>query len=124
MPCTPEAPGIARHWVSEHFSGELNDPELASAKLLVSELVTNSIVHGRGGIALSARVDAEYLRVDVKDGGKRFTRGIQAPNLDRAGGWGLQILDAEATHWGIGEGATTHVWFELARSVPTQPVGN
>jgi hypothetical protein len=33
------------------------------------------------------------------------------------GGWGLSIVDALASRWGVHEG-TTHVWFELERPGP------
>lgn len=112
---------MARHWVCEQLAGELRDSELASAKLLISELVTNAVVHGRGVIVVSVRVDNACLHVDVKDDGKSFVPPIRAPSLDRAGGWGLEILDSVATHWGIGPGATTQVWFELERRAPPPP---
>lgn len=79
----------------------------------MSELVTNAVVHGRGGIALTARCDRHRLFVAVKDDGKRFVRAVGAPDLGRVGGWGLAIVDAEATRWGIEEDDTTGVWFEL-----------
>jgi anti-sigma regulatory factor (Ser/Thr protein kinase) len=118
LPHIPEAPGIARRWLGECFDRQRTASELASAKLLTSELVTNAVVHGRGGIVLSAWLDADHLHVEVGDQGKRFVRAIRERDVGRVGGWGLAILDAEATRWGIGEEATTHVWFELDRMAP------
>jgi anti-sigma regulatory factor (Ser/Thr protein kinase) len=109
--------------VCEQFAGELRASELASAKLLISELVTNAVVHGGGGIGLSVRLDGECLRVDVSDDGKRFTPAIRTPVLGR-GGLGLELVEDIATHWGIGEEATTHVWFELGRTSPNGPVSS
>jgi anti-sigma regulatory factor (Ser/Thr protein kinase) len=104
--------------LGERFAYELEDAALASARLLVSELVTNAVVHGCGGIVLGAWSDRDCLHVEVRDAGKRFVQAIQARDRNGAGGRGLTILAAEATRWGIAEEATTLVWFELDRTGP------
>lgn len=74
LPPTPQAPGIARKWLSESFAAQLEPREQETAKLLVSELVTNAVVHGRGRIELHAELDQDRLLVDVSDEGPGFAR--------------------------------------------------
>jgi anti-sigma regulatory factor (Ser/Thr protein kinase) len=122
LPRTPESPGISRRWLEERFAAELDDCRLATAKLLISELVTNAVLHGRGRIGVCAWSERDHVHVEVTDEGTTFARGIRTPGLDGRGGLGLAILDAEATRWGIGEDATTRVWFDLQRSAAIEAV--
>jgi anti-sigma regulatory factor (Ser/Thr protein kinase) len=80
--------------------------------LVVSELVTNAVVHGRGEIVVTLRLDAEVLRGDVIDQGGGFERAVRDRGSENVGGRGLLIVEAMAVRWGIHAG-TTHVWFEL-----------
>jgi anti-sigma regulatory factor (Ser/Thr protein kinase) len=108
---------VARHLVHAKFVTELHHTELDAAKLLVSELVTNAVLHGQGMITLRADLDRNRLRVDVIDEGRGFDRAVRKRDFDSLGGRGLHIVDLESSRWGVHEG-TTHVWFELERSGP------
>jgi anti-sigma regulatory factor (Ser/Thr protein kinase) len=112
-----EAPAIARAAVGElcEHAG-LVGARRQTLQLLVSEVVTNAVLHSNGPAAtpirLSARASDDVVRVEVDDGGRGFTPGSAA----RArGGWGLQIVQKEARQWGIEDMDGTRVWFELAR---------
>jgi anti-sigma regulatory factor (Ser/Thr protein kinase) len=120
LPRTPESPRICRRWLEERFAAKLDDCQLATAKLLISELVTNAVVHGRGRIGVRAWSEGDHVHVEVTDQGTGFVWAIRTPRLDGRGGLGLVIVDAEATRWGIGEEATTRVWFDLQRSAVTK----
>jgi anti-sigma regulatory factor (Ser/Thr protein kinase) len=82
---------------------------LDDARLLVSELVANSMRHARLGpndtIRVAVQVENGRLRVDVIDGG----RGIR-PSPGAESGWGLYLVETLATRWGHGAG---RYWFEL-----------
>jgi anti-sigma regulatory factor (Ser/Thr protein kinase) len=83
------------------------------ARLLVSELLTNAVVHGAGEqmrLRVSAE-DGEYL-FEVSDDGPGFAP--PPPARDRRG---LVLVDRIATAWGVDDGPGTHVWFRL----PTGP---
>jgi anti-sigma regulatory factor (Ser/Thr protein kinase) len=110
------APGDARRALRNLCVDHIEDDLLVDAELLVSELVTNALRHGRGDISLCARVDEERLRVEVIDAGSGFAHDLRHSD-DRVGGWGLDIVDVVSSRWGVHEGAT-HVWFELARPGP------
>jgi anti-sigma regulatory factor (Ser/Thr protein kinase) len=109
------SPGRARGLLEEWFGSQLASSKLDTAKLLASELVTNAMLHGRGRITFRSGLDDEQLLVEVLDEGKGFELATAAPRVSGAGGWGLQIVAAEASRWGMFDG-TTHVWFALARA--------
>ncbi len=109
------APGQARRALTNLLTGTLSREELDTAKLLSTELVTNAVLHGHGMILFRAKVSDRVVRVDVIDEGGGFHRVVRERTFDSFGGWGLALVEAEASRWGILEGAT-HVWFELERS--------
>ncbi|HZE06561.1 MAG TPA: ATP-binding protein, partial [Solirubrobacteraceae bacterium] len=122
LPRTHDAPWLARRSLGEWFGAALAPDELHRAKLLTSELVTNAVQHGRGRIALGARLSADRLRVEVTDEGPGFEYVVGRARFDRLRGHGLAIVDAESDSWGVG-GGHTRVWFELAVSAPAAAAG-
>jgi anti-sigma regulatory factor (Ser/Thr protein kinase) len=112
----PYAPGLARRAVAEWFWGCLDVPTLDDVQLVVSELMTNSCVHAdvAGGrtILLSAAIVADVVCLEVRDSGLDGAVAIRAP--DRDGGYGLNIVEALATRWGVDHADGTAVWCELA----------
>lgn len=114
---TRAAPALARRTLARWFGEDVDRDQLRTAELLVSELVTNAVMHGRGNITLRAHVDEDRLLVEVIDEGGGFERTLRQDDFDSVGGRGLAIVDAEASRWGIHEG-TTHVWFELEQPGP------
>jgi anti-sigma regulatory factor (Ser/Thr protein kinase) len=117
LPRDPSSASRARHLVAERFAPTLESQDLDKAKLLVTELVTNAVLHGHGAITLRAGIDENRLLVEVIDEGSGFERVAREHDFDQLGGLGLRIVDAEASRWGVHEG-TTHVWFEIERSGP------
>ncbi|MEU6018118.1 ATP-binding protein [Streptomyces sp. NPDC047515] len=90
-------------------------PESAEvAELLLSELVTNALVHTRHGAVVTASVTPARLRVEVRD----FVSGPPSsyvPNADDGThGRGLVLVRGLADAWGVGAQALGKVvWFEL-----------
>jgi anti-sigma regulatory factor (Ser/Thr protein kinase) len=117
LPRTGQAPGIARRRLVEWFAAELDRLELQNAKLLVSELVTNAVIHGRGRIELHALLEQDRLRVEVINEGPGFMPAVRERDHDTRDRWGLRVVEEQASRWGIREGAAG-VWFELARQLP------
>jgi anti-sigma regulatory factor (Ser/Thr protein kinase) len=113
----PSASGRARRVLEELSAGRLEADVLDRSKLLVSELVTNAVVHGQGKITLRADIDEDRLRAEVIDEGSGFERVVRDNTLDHLGGWGLTLVEAESSRWGVHEG-TTHVWFEVEQPGP------
>jgi anti-sigma regulatory factor (Ser/Thr protein kinase) len=117
LPRARFAPGDARRALRNVCADHVEEDLLVDAELLVSELVTNAIRHGRGEISLCARVDDDRLLVEVIDEGSGFEHELRRREFEQVGGWGLDIVDDVSSRWGVHEG-TTHVWFELERRGP------
>jgi anti-sigma regulatory factor (Ser/Thr protein kinase) len=84
--------------------------------LLVSEIVTNAVVHPEvdppGKVELFAQLGKEVIRVEVSDQGTGFTPRKRNPG-QLGGGFGLYLLDKESARWGVESTPHTKVWFEV-----------
>jgi anti-sigma regulatory factor (Ser/Thr protein kinase) len=117
LPETRAAPAMARRSLEDWLVPALDGEEVEDVKLIVSELVTNALVHGRGQIVLRADVDDDRVLVEVVDEGHGFEQVVRHVPFERLSGRGLAIVDDLVSRWGIHEG-TTHVWFEVERPGP------
>jgi anti-sigma regulatory factor (Ser/Thr protein kinase) len=115
LPRGPDAPRQARGALAEWYADALEADELQTGRLLVSELVTNAVVHGEGGIRLTADLEDDRLRLEVRDEGSGFERAARGLSFRELRGHGLTIVETLASRWGIREG-TTHVWAEIELS--------
>ena len=109
------APRAARRALVDGMA--LQDGLAKDAALLVTEAVTNSVLHAglaaEDRISVAARWAGSSLRVEVWDAGC----GLHDPapeDADREGGRGLNIIAAIAERWGVLSNGHTSVWFELA----------
>jgi anti-sigma regulatory factor (Ser/Thr protein kinase) len=86
--------------------------------LLVSELFTNAVLHGAGGVEVGIELlGGARLRVEVVDEGRRqHMPGPADPGVEAIGGRGLLIVDALASKWGNGHDreGRTRMWVEFA----------
>jgi anti-sigma regulatory factor (Ser/Thr protein kinase) len=114
---TPRAPAAARHSL-ERLAGRLDPDGLDTMRLLVSELVTNSVRHGGGDgwIRVSVRETPRALRVAVTNPGGGFEAAHGAPRLGDPSGWGLYLVEQLADRWGVAHEGETRVWFEIERA--------
>jgi anti-sigma regulatory factor (Ser/Thr protein kinase) len=110
-----EAPAEARQAL-DPLRDELDADTFADLRLLVSELVTNSVRHGqlRAEHRIHVRVAVgEVLRVEVGDAGVGFDPAAAQPREDLVGGWGLYLTGRLAERWGVDRrGSETWVWLE------------
>lgn len=114
----PAKPGLVPSL--RHALGALDLPPrlLDDARLLLSELLGNSIRHAGLGPDDQVRVRAEWsgtkLRVDVWDRAQVPAAGQPAgairPDPGSESGWGLYLVDSMAARWGSVPG---RYWFEL-----------
>jgi anti-sigma regulatory factor (Ser/Thr protein kinase) len=117
LPPVPSASQVARRAVRDCFGAVLGRNTLADLELVVSELVTNAIDHGRGTIRLAIDHDGYELHGSVTDEGVGFdyeTRTVEGHELR---GRGLPIVDVLVKRWGIRQGST-HVWFDMTLIEP------
>jgi anti-sigma regulatory factor (Ser/Thr protein kinase) len=117
LPCRPAATPAARALLTGWLHGRGGARLLDDARLLVSELVTNSIRHAGvpagAALRITATANAGLIHVEVADPGSHGAVRLRAPN-STAGGWGLQLIDRLAVDWGVTHRRGTEVWFELA----------
>ena len=110
----PEGPALARRIIAEELSTVLSPSQLDDVKLMVSELVTNGIVHGRlesndGPVLLDVCVNGD-IRCAVLDDGPGFAARIREHDN---GGWGLRLVEQLSDRWGMQVSPRhTEVWFE------------
>ena len=100
------------------LEGRIGADVLDDIRLLVSELVSNSVRHsGAPGarVVLDVTGEGGRVRVEVTDGGRGFEPRPRARAPDEVGGWGLHLVDRIATRWGVQTGRRTRVWFEIDR---------
>jgi anti-sigma regulatory factor (Ser/Thr protein kinase) len=120
LPPSTAAVAKARKAVAGWLRDGVGADALADAKLVVSELVGNSIRHGAlttdGFVRVRLAVAADALHLEVEDSGTAGVVAPRAPGLDGEGGFGLQIVAALARRWGIVQQDGTRVWVELASS--------
>ena len=92
-------------------------PLAGDAKLVVSELVSNAVLHsGTDEVTLTLELHAGRLRIDVHDGVPNHRPGCRTPSADEENGRGLLLVQAIANErrgeWSVSnDGATT--WCEL-----------
>lgn len=93
----------------------VSPPLTETALLLISEIVTNSVVHGSGRPMLDISVEPDLLRVTVTDDAAGMPRVQRDNPLLGDGGRGLQLVEALASRWGTDRRVPTgkSVWFEL-----------
>jgi anti-sigma regulatory factor (Ser/Thr protein kinase) len=86
-----------------------------TAELLVSELVTNAITHGRGIVTVSIDCTDHSLSVTVSDDEPTEPK-LQPERLMAMGGRGLRMIESLASSWGVKQredGSGKDVWFRL-----------
>jgi anti-sigma regulatory factor (Ser/Thr protein kinase) len=115
VPCSPCAPSEARHALDQ-FESDVEPGLLRDVKLIVSELVTNSVRHSGSDepIVLRVWVRAGGLKVEIADGGFGFEPRTDADDDIGEGGRGLLILESLSDRWGVTRDRRTRVWFEVS----------
>lgn len=93
----PRAPSRGRDWATRVLRDHGLAVLAADAALVVSELLSNAVVHGRGPIELTLRLREGLAEVGVRDRGEAARIEIASmPDEGRHGGRGLPIVDAVA----------------------------
>jgi anti-sigma regulatory factor (Ser/Thr protein kinase) len=110
-----QGPSDARAWVRARFGDQLDPDTLQIAELIVSELVTNAIVHTDDEVELCIAHQDRQLRIEVTDGQPDCGAVTMRTSQDWAtDGRGLRIVDRASRAWGCTpNGYQKIVWAEL-----------
>jgi DNA-binding NarL/FixJ family response regulator len=106
----------ARAFVADALAEHTDTSALDTVKLLVTELVTNSIQHAQSAADIRVLLGRDLLRVEVADDDPRMPMRRVA-GVEDTSGRGIEMLEALAARWGSEpRGAGKVVWFELPRA--------
>jgi anti-sigma regulatory factor (Ser/Thr protein kinase) len=125
----PAEVGRARRWARSRLAGSGigdDEPLAETLVLLISELVTNAVVHTGCPAVLrmlfgGGAAEAGTVRVEVADRSARPPQPRHAEGED-TNGRGLELVDGLADRWGWQrEGNGKSIWCEIDRWAPTRP---
>ena len=113
-----DAAGRARRELAR-LRTDLDPPLLESVRLLVTELVTNSIRHAdAAAMELAVAVSDRDVHVEVANPGGGFEPRPSGPK-ESDSGWGLFLVDRLSDDWGVAQDPRSgyqRVWFAIARA--------
>jgi anti-sigma regulatory factor (Ser/Thr protein kinase) len=118
-----DAPATARLAVTAWMTDHVDETTLADAQLLLGELLANGVRYGGtsddDAVRVRAEIRGDALRLEVEDGGSSGSIARRAPDLQRGGGFGLNVVDALSRRWGVDREAGTRVWAEIGLPSPS-----
>jgi anti-sigma regulatory factor (Ser/Thr protein kinase) len=119
LPPAPASVARARDGL-EPLRGSVADGTLEDVRLLISEIVTNSVRHAglepADRVAVRVIADPRRVRAEVLDSGPGFEAPRRGPSTGSGSGWGLYLVERVADRWGVERrGGRTRVWFEIDR---------
>jgi anti-sigma regulatory factor (Ser/Thr protein kinase) len=118
------APRAARVAVDAALPGHVTPAILDDARLIVTELVANSVRHS--GAPSPARLvlriarSPTILRLELEDPGRDGVISVGLPDRSAGNGFGLNLVQMISERWGAERVATggTRVWSQLALDTP------
>src|SRR4051794_14754828 len=93
LPPDTSASGVARAAAKRLLAGQISPERLSALSLVVSELVTNAFVHGRGQVVFRLQLDRGIVRGEVIDQGGGFEHEIRERGADEVDGRGLLLVE-------------------------------
>ena len=121
LPPEAASAGRARRLVGEVLEEAGLDDLGDVANLLVSETVTNAVLHAATEVGLTVLADDGELRVEVRDG-STVLPGIRHYEDEATTGRGLGLVELLASRWGVdAEAGGKTVWFTLG-GPPSTPL--
>jgi anti-sigma regulatory factor (Ser/Thr protein kinase) len=117
LPHAAAATGDARHVIRRRLGDLLSEDALDDVLLVVSELVANAVLHGRGEIALELAFDGRRVTGMVGDEGGGFGWTPRLPGPRGSHGYGLELVAMLSAGWSL-EQHRSRVHFEIALQAP------
>jgi anti-sigma regulatory factor (Ser/Thr protein kinase) len=113
LPIAREAPALAREFLRGSTCAEHHSEVVDDAVLLVSELVTNSVLHGGPPVVVAVDCDEATLQVRVRDGSPVLLAPRDAAPSEE-NGRGLALVAEMSADWGVDtQEDGKHVWFVI-----------
>ena len=113
LPADPRSSSEARRFVEATLTQWDCTAVLDTVTLLVSELVTNAVIHAQSAAEVSVRLRDDHVRVDVFDRDHAGVRRRHA-DVDATSGRGTELVEALASAWGVEpRPGGKSVWFEV-----------
>ena len=110
-----DGPARARGWMRGLCAAHDLEGLCDDAVLMVSELVTNAVLHAGTGCVLVVELDDQAMRVDVLDEDHHVIGPVQVADGSERGR-GLNIVAALSTTWGVNyRDPGKSVWFTIIR---------
>lgn len=115
LPPDPTSARVCRRFLTTTLSDWGADSCADDAVLLVSELVTNAVLHAGTEIEVQINLDRDLLRVEVRDGNPLLPSVRRYSTLSGTGR-GLALVANTAADWDAERlpGGGKRIWFELA----------
>ena len=125
LPPERSAAAAARRFTREVAAPWALDPHVqADLELLVSELVTNAVLHARSSARLTIERTGDRVRVTVGDDSAQRPR-LRDYGADAVTGRGIFLVDQISETWGVDAADDgqdgKRVWFEIATSYAANP---
>lgn len=119
---TPRGARLARLLATEQL--RVWEIPLDPARLVVAELATNAVTHGRvpgRDFRLTLSVTAGILRIEVTDTRDDILPETRLPSPDAESGRGLTLVEALTDRWGVTLGPRPRktTWAELTITAPS-----
>lgn len=114
LPPEPRSATRARNLTREFLAPSCPDDAIETAALLVTELVTNAVLHARTPMVLEVELSPGRVHLSVADlsTARPVTRTLE---MDAATGRGLVLVEELSTSWGIERfDSGKQVWCEIA----------
>ena len=100
LPASVTTPAAARAVVRDALERGSADVRIDDVALVVSELVTNAVLHGDGDITLDVVVEPATVRIAVEDSGSGAAEAVDAAG-NAESGRGLMLVSKIAARWGV-----------------------
>jgi Histidine kinase-like ATPase domain len=122
-----DGPAAARRAITSWLFGRVPVGVLDDVRLVVTELVTNSVRHAGlradDVVGVRAEVMRDALRVEVEDAGRAGSVVQRSPRPGVPGGFGLNIVEKLGVRWGVSLSRGSTVWVELSLAGAVRPCG-